>query len=247
MSEVPFSGVTDFFTTCSPSTCTICPSPGASLYLFQPSLRRSLYFVGGDSTSLWNTEVFRYWLSSESFSRSLRYDVSCGLQTMTSLLGFVGWIGIPDLDPSLYEKVGLGLSNCTLPQPKSYVDVEPVTGRIWQRRIQLQLHAGLRACDVNGHRLRPLNLTYLDKAVPIVSTDRRAILSGAELSFYNYKVDRLMTVSCGGLIGLSVIAAIVVAIGVVILFKPKKINRVGPVLDGESSASNLNSRHINTT
>lgn len=68
------------------------------------------------------------------------------------------------------------------------VDVEPVTGRIWQRRIQLQLHAGLRACDVNGHRLRPLNLTYLDKAVPIVSTDRRAILSGAELSFYNYKV-----------------------------------------------------------
>ena len=56
-----------------------------------------------------------------------------------------------------------------------------------------------------------------------------------------------MKVSCGGLIGLSIVAVIVVGIGVVILFQPKRLNRVGPGVDGESSAPNLHARHFNVT
>ena len=56
-----------------------------------------------------------------------------------------------------------------------------------------------------------------------------------------------MKVSCGGLIGLSIVAVIVVGIGVVILFQPKKMNRVAPAVDGESSAASFRARHFNIT
>nr|KAG5711991.1 hypothetical protein BaRGS_026432 [Batillaria attramentaria] len=55
-------------------------------------------------------------------------------------------------------------------------------------------------------------------------------------------VNRLMKVSCGGLIGLSVVAVLIVALSVVVFFYPKKVNRVAPTLE-ESSAANLH-RHV---
>ena len=63
-----------------------------------------------------------------------------------------------------------------------------MTGRVWRRTIQLQLNAGIRSSDVTGPRGRPLNVTYLDKAAPVVWFERRLALSGTELAFYDYKV-----------------------------------------------------------
>ncbi|KAK7504260.1 hypothetical protein BaRGS_00004564 [Batillaria attramentaria] len=57
-----------------------------------------------------------------------------------------------------------------------------------------------------------------------------------------HQVNRLMKVSCGGLIGLSVVAVLIVALSVVVFFYPKKVNRVAPTLE-ESSAANLH-RHV---
>jgi hypothetical protein len=54
-----------------------------------------------------------------------------------------------------------------------------------------------------------------------------------------------MKVSCGGLISLTIVSIVVVAIGVVILAHPKKINRIAPHHDPENSVSNthLTMRH----
>jgi hypothetical protein len=58
-----------------------------------------------------------------------------------------------------------------------------------------------------------------------------------------------MKVSCGGLISLTIVSIVVVAIGVVILAHPKKINRIAPQHDPENSVNNthLTMRHNNNT
>ncbi|XP_076442908.1 uncharacterized protein LOC143281562 [Babylonia areolata] len=245
--SVQFSGRTDFFPACKPVSCCACAAPGRSVHYFLPSLQRALSYTDPVALTLWDTDLFRYRLSKDAFSWSSHYDVSCGLQRMTSSLGYVGWLGLPGLTMGQLESVGSDLKNCSLPSPQSFMDIEPVTGRVWRRVTQLQLNAGIGPDDVTGPRWRPLNVTYLLKAVPVVWTERKAILSDGELGYYNHKVERLLRVSCGGLIGLSVLAVMVAGVGVVIFFHPKKVNRVTPAVESDISTSNLHSRHLHPT
>lgn len=75
------------------------------------------------------------------------------------------------------------------------VDVEPVSGRLWQKKTQLQLNVGIRPQDVASPRWRPLNISYLSKAIPLVWTDRRVLLDSSEVGYYNYKVSLSLLVS----------------------------------------------------
>ncbi|KAK3732998.1 hypothetical protein RRG08_002603 [Elysia crispata] len=55
-----------------------------------------------------------------------------------------------------------------------------------------------------------------------------------------FRVTRLMRVSCGGVIGFSIVAIIIVIIGIAVCLNPSKPNRVSPVAE---ETSNITSRH----
>ncbi|KAK3732997.1 hypothetical protein RRG08_002603 [Elysia crispata] len=58
--------------------------------------------------------------------------------------------------------------------------------------------------------------------------------------FAALQVTRLMRVSCGGVIGFSIVAIIIVIIGIAVCLNPSKPNRVSPVAE---ETSNITSRH----
>ncbi|KAL8601625.1 hypothetical protein ACOMHN_003891 [Nucella lapillus] len=56
----------------------------------------------------------------DSFTWSSRYVVSCGLQELTSSLGFVGWVSVPQLTSGHLQREATDHHNCSLPKLQSF-------------------------------------------------------------------------------------------------------------------------------
>ncbi|KAK7504314.1 hypothetical protein BaRGS_00004618, partial [Batillaria attramentaria] len=119
--QVTLTGHTDFVDACYPLvSCQACAAPAESLTLFVPSLWRAVRYTLTGLTSVLGFDVYRYLLSADTFSWDDKYDVNCGLQALTSTLGFVGWLGLPRLNMEMTAKVGSKKVNCSLEAPHSF-------------------------------------------------------------------------------------------------------------------------------
>ncbi|GFO41384.1 hypothetical protein PoB_006788900, partial [Plakobranchus ocellatus] len=197
---------TDFGTSCgSLRTCTECASPDQSLRFFIEVLRRPAIFLFLAHTSLWGVAVFRYEMSSDTLSNSSRLRVSQGLQNMTEVTGFLSWLGQPHVigEPANHVSfVGDGVNTAPIslsPSSSSsssssdvnqnvepsYISVEPVTGRVWQRSIKLQRNVGIS--EKSAHALER-DIRNPGLPFPVFWTDHWLEVHDSEVDGYKHLV-----------------------------------------------------------
>ncbi|RUS81184.1 hypothetical protein EGW08_011049 [Elysia chlorotica] len=244
-SRYSLSSHTDFGTSCGHlRTCTQCSSSSSALDFFIEALHRPASFHLAQRTSLWGVDVVRYEMSEGSLGNSSRLRVAQGLQNMTGVTGFPAWIGKPHVTTEPADHVSFGDSpSSASSEPSSidiepsFVSVEPVTGRIWERSIKLQMSVGIteESAQTLARNIRDPSLPF-----PVFWTERWQQIQSSEVNAYKHLVTRLMRVSCGGVIGFSIVAIIIVIIGIAVCLNPSKPNRVSPVAE---ETSNITSRH----
>ncbi|XP_035829286.1 uncharacterized protein LOC101864114 [Aplysia californica] len=120
------------------------------------------------------------------------------------------------------------------------ITVEAVTGKVWQRNLKLQWNVGIPESSAHAHGR---NIATSGLPLPVFWVERSSLIKDRQVSDHKHLVTRLMEVSCGGVIGFSVAAFIVVLIGLVICVYPSKPNRVTPVLE-EVSSNGASGRHV---
>ncbi|XP_059163689.1 uncharacterized protein LOC131946779, partial [Physella acuta] len=214
---------TDFVTSCSSlRACRTCTSPSPTLSIFIEDLLRPVDFVINASLTIKGVTVYRYQLDTETLSASDVYLVSRGLQDVSGVAGFMLWVGVP-------YNAGT-----------SHVTIEPVTGRVWDRRLTLEWSVGIHRETAISHRR---NISVVEQPLPVFWCERSSTISPGEIEVYKQLIVRLMTVACGGLIGFSVFAVLVALLGVFICVYPSKPNRVAPIME-DTTTGLPNGKHF---
>ncbi|XP_067681607.1 uncharacterized protein [Haliotis asinina] len=237
--NVYLSSHTDFVPACGLlQACVACQPALKSHKVYIPEVWRGVHFNNQTKSTLFDNVVYTLSMANDTFTNHGSYDVHEGVQNMTGLYSYLVWMSNPHFVyssgsyPTGYQSGG------SVTKHLSSIDVEPDTGRLWQRKFRFQFNVGVTAKNIDAKRKKSLNVTYLGRPIPIYWTERSAEISQAETGHYNHKVGRLMRVSCGGLIGISVMSVIVMVISVVVCFLPAKTNRVAPVPDDNTLVHN---------
>ncbi|XP_055880714.1 uncharacterized protein LOC106051934 isoform X3 [Biomphalaria glabrata] len=229
---------TDFATSCSAlRACATCYSLPASITIFMEDLLRPVPFDLNSSSSLSDVDVYNYTLNKDVLFTSDLYLVDQGLQAMSGITGYTSWAGLP-------HAVGGSIAHLKMEKSQkpgdTFVVVEPVTGRVWEKHTQLQWNAAVsnESAFFNGRKVSAVHLP-----LPVYWWHRSAVISSSQVDYYKHLVSRLMPVACGGLVGFSVVAVLVAILGAIICVYPSKPNRVVPMM--EDSATNLpNGKHF---
>ncbi|XP_041351938.1 uncharacterized protein LOC121370637 [Gigantopelta aegis] len=233
------SGHSNYASTCGKlKACAACRVPDIHLPMFVPELWRSVTFSSAGESVLFGTTQYRYFLSNDTFFSDGAYLVDNGLQNITGLYGYLSWRS----NPLFYGASSLyfdgHFNNSVRTRHLSFVDVEAHTGRMWQKRFRFQFNVGVTAANTDAPKSRPLNVTYLGQPIPVYWLERSIVITNDEVDYFNYKVTRLMRVACGGLVGMTVVAFIVMIISVVVCIYSTKTNRVDPVPEEPSQTQN---------
>ncbi|XP_071081026.1 uncharacterized protein [Haliotis cracherodii] len=237
--NVYLSSHTDFVPACGQlQACVACQPAQRSPKVYIPELWRSVYFNGDTQSSMFDNAVYTFYMANDTFTSHGAYDVDDGVQNMAGLYSYLVWMSNPHFVHSSGSHPIGAQSGGSITKHISSIDVEPDTGRLWQRKFRFQFNVGVTAKNVNAKRRKLLKVSYLGRPIPLYWIERSAEISEDETGHFNHKVGRLMRVSCGGLIGISVLSTIVMVIGVVVCFLPAKTNRVAPVPDDTTLVHN---------
>ncbi|XP_064622433.1 uncharacterized protein LOC135484716 [Lineus longissimus] len=190
--------------------------------VFLPPIWRTVSFRNDRTTTLHHGyESRRFTLGLDS-----AYLIGNGLQDMSGILHYQAWVSLPNLQ----NTTPTSEQTTTSAEYSSYVDIEPITGAVWGRKLNFQLSAGINSTYISEHDRRPFKMNETNHPIPVYRLDHRSAINKEGIDHFRESVSGFMTAACAGLITLTIPACLITVLGFVVAFVglPSRKMRVRP-------------------
>ncbi|GAB6029410.1 hypothetical protein CHUAL_005169 [Chamberlinius hualienensis] len=172
----------------------------------------------------------------------MQIDQKADLLSTDDVTGYASWVTLGEFESESnsaveYQQV---LNTTSENSAQSEVLIEPVTGKVWVIVSSASVYVGLKMFNYTSNYTHVALNKLVGKPIPFYSVYSKSEPSDLTVARYNSEIRLLLQMSCGGLIGLSIVGSVIIltGIGVAIAVLDRPPHRVSPAQDNYVNMNN---------